>query len=301
MLEQKLKTALDESRLLILGAQIFFGFQFESVFQDRFLELLPGARAGLAGSLFFLVLSVALLIAPSLHHQIRFRGESRRDALRAATFYAGWSLLPLTLGIGLSAYVVFSLLFGSAVGVVTGASFTTISLLLLYGWGFLLKVMNNTEQQPMEKEKPTELKTKIEQLLTEARVIIPGGQALLGFQLIATLTKAFADLPGAMQILHAGGLCSVALAVGLLMTPAALHRIAFQGEDSARFYRIASRVVIVATIPLAAGTAADVGVVIWRVTEGAASATVAGAATFVLLIVMWLAYPLVRRGSAAAT
>jgi hypothetical protein len=34
--ESRLKTALDESRLLILGAQVLFGFQFEAVFQDRF-------------------------------------------------------------------------------------------------------------------------------------------------------------------------------------------------------------------------------------------------------------------------
>jgi hypothetical protein len=42
-----------------------------------------------------------------------------------------------------------------------------------------------------EMSNKTSLKSKIEQMLTEARVIIPGGQALLGFQLIATLTKAF--------------------------------------------------------------------------------------------------------------
>jgi hypothetical protein len=271
-----------------------FGFQFESAFQERFAELLPRARAGLAASLVLLVLSVGMLIAPSLHHQIRFRGESRRAALRVATFFAGWSLLPLTLGLGVSAYVVFSLLFGSAVGVATGAAFTVTSLLLLCGWGFFLREIHYVGPL-MKEEQPTELKTKIEQLLTEARVIIPGGQALLGFQFIATLTKAFADLPHAVQIIHAAGLCAVALAVTLLMTPAALHRIAFHGEDSARFYRIASRVVIAATVPLAAGTAADVGVVFWRVTEGAAAAVIAGAATFAVLIAMWLAYPFNRR------
>ncbi|XIA63269.1 hypothetical protein ACFIOY_29350 [Bradyrhizobium sp. TZ2] len=40
--------------------------------------------------------------------------------------------------------------------------------------------------------------TKIEQLLTEARGIMPGGQALLGFQFVATLTKAFETLPQAI-------------------------------------------------------------------------------------------------------
>jgi hypothetical protein len=31
-LDKKLKTALDESRLLILGAQVLFGFFFQAVF-----------------------------------------------------------------------------------------------------------------------------------------------------------------------------------------------------------------------------------------------------------------------------
>jgi hypothetical protein len=39
--ERKFKTALDEMRLLILGAQILFGFEFEAVFQEGFRELPP--------------------------------------------------------------------------------------------------------------------------------------------------------------------------------------------------------------------------------------------------------------------
>ena len=51
-----------------------------------------------------------------------------------------------------------------------------------------------------KEEEQTPLKTKIEQMLTEARVVIPGAQALLGFQLIAVLTKAFADLPEGCEL-----------------------------------------------------------------------------------------------------
>lgn len=40
-------------------------------------------------------------------------------------------------------------------------------------------------------ESPTPLHAKIEQSLTEARVILPGAQALLGFQLIVMMTRAF--------------------------------------------------------------------------------------------------------------
>jgi hypothetical protein len=37
-IERRQKTVLDESRLLILGAQVLFGFQFEAVFQELFAE-----------------------------------------------------------------------------------------------------------------------------------------------------------------------------------------------------------------------------------------------------------------------
>jgi hypothetical protein len=43
-LDRKLKTALDESRLLILGAQVLFGFLFQAVFQDLFKEVPAAVR-----------------------------------------------------------------------------------------------------------------------------------------------------------------------------------------------------------------------------------------------------------------
>jgi hypothetical protein len=57
----------------------------------------------------------------------------------------------------------------------------------------------------------TPLATKVEQLLTEARVIIPGAQALLGFQFIAMLTSGFDRLPPSVKAAHALALCLVAV------------------------------------------------------------------------------------------
>ena len=146
----------------------------------------------------------------------------------------------------------------------------------------------------------TPLKTKIEQMLTEARVIIPGGQALLGFQFVCTFNRSFKELPLSIQYVHAGGLCAVALAVLLLMTPAALHRIAFHGEDDASFFKIGSELVVAASIPLAAGIAADVAVVLFKVTESMGIAAVAGATALGVLVGVWLGYPIWRRNSAAS-
>jgi hypothetical protein len=91
--------------------------------------------------------------------------------------------LPLTLGLGASVFVVFEHLFGRTAGAIFGVTFTAGSLLLLYGLG--LAIRRPAGRKPMPEHAVTSLKTKIEQMLTEARVIIPGGQALLDFSLFA--------------------------------------------------------------------------------------------------------------------
>lgn len=290
-LESKLKTAMDESRLLISGAQVLFGFQFQAVFQELFEELGEGGRAVHCASLALWLITIGCLIAPASIHQIVYGGESRRGALEAATAMAGISLLPLTLGLGCSAFVVFDRMFGRSTAIAVGLTFTAVGLGLLYGLGIYLK--RGAKKMPPE-ERATPLKTKIEQMLTEARVIIPGGQALLGFQFVATLTRAFAQLPASVQIVHCAGLCAVALAVLILMTPAAVHRIAFHGEDNEDFFRTGSRLVTLAPLPLAAGIAADVLVVYYKVSENRTVAGSAGVVALLVLVWFWYGYPLWR-------
>jgi Family of unknown function (DUF6328) len=296
-LDKKLKTALDESRLLILGAQVLFGFAFQVVFQDLFKEAPTASQALQCAGLGFMLLSICLLIAPSLYHQIVFDGESRPGALAYASWFAGASLLPLTLGLGASVFVVFEHLFGRTAGAMFGLAFTAGSFLLLYGLGLALR--RPSGRKPMPDHAATPLKTKIEQMLTEARVIIPGGQALLGFQFVCTFARSFKELPPSIQYLHAAGLCAIALAVLLLMTPAALHRIAFHGEDDTSFFKIGSALVIAASVPLAVGIAAATAVVFFKVTESMGSASVAGATALCVLLGVWLGYPVWRRNLAA--
>src|SRR6478609_7258890 len=85
-LDAKLKTALDESRLLILGAQVLFGFAFQAAFQELFAEVNAAGRTMQILALGLLSLSVALLIVPSLYHQIACRGRTLHKALGVATF-----------------------------------------------------------------------------------------------------------------------------------------------------------------------------------------------------------------------
>jgi hypothetical protein len=80
-LERQLKIALDESRLLILGSQVLFGFQFNGIFQQQFDELPPLSRAFVCAGLTLIMLAVALLIAPSMDHRIIERGQDTTRVL----------------------------------------------------------------------------------------------------------------------------------------------------------------------------------------------------------------------------
>ena len=111
-LDKRIKTALDETRLLILGSQVLFGFLFESVFQNGF-EAIPHTSQYLAcAALALMVLSIGFLIAPSMQHRIVEVGQSSSRLERATSVLAGSSLLPFTVSLGLGLFIVFERIFG---------------------------------------------------------------------------------------------------------------------------------------------------------------------------------------------
>ena len=138
-------------------------------------------------------------------HQIVYEGESRRGALEAATRLCSASPFSLTVGLGASMYVVFRCAFGPTAGAMAGSVLTVATLTSLYGLGMALRMGRKAESPMMDAQGSTPLRTKIEQLLAEGRVIIPGGQALLGFQFVATLTGTFGTLPFAVKLIMRRG------------------------------------------------------------------------------------------------
>ena len=139
------------------------------------------------------------------------------------------------------------------------------------------------------------LHARIEQLLTEGRVILPGAQALLGFQLVIVLSDAFVKLPASSRLVHGFALLAIALTVVLLITPAALHRIVWAGEESDEFLRIGSCITILALLPLACGMTADAYVVFARITGTTMQAAIAAGLVLLVLLGFWYAWPLIDR------
>jgi hypothetical protein len=291
-LDNKLKTALDETRLLFLGGQVLLGFQFQAFFQDGFSTLAaPATYLSLSGVM-LMVLFMAPLVAPAMQHRLVECGNTSERLLRATTLYAGASLVPLAISLALATYIVIGRRYGMSAGVISGLVMGGACGLFWFG---IEAFVGWSEGEIQMKETPTPLATKVEQLLTEARVIIPGGQALFGFQFIAMLTKGFDQLPASSQLVHTAALCLIAMNVIVLMTPAALHRLSFAGEDSDTFLRLGSGLVIAAPLLLALGIAAELYVVFEKVLANSGLALMASLGGLLTLTVFWYIIPLILR------
>jgi hypothetical protein len=291
-LNRRVKAAMDETRLLVLGVQVLLGCEFQCFFQDGFETLSRGSKSISGVGLGLVIASLGLLVVPSMIHQIAEYGRSTARLVRTTNAFAGLGLVPLTAGLGLSAYVVLERHFGLGAGLAGGLG---LACLAGFGWfGLELMMGSQTKGLPVQASR-TPLSIRIEQLLTEARVIIPGAQALFGFQFIAMLTAGFDRLPQSAKIVHAVALLLIAVDVILLMTPAALHRLSFAGEDSDLFFRIGSGFVIASPAFLAGGIALEFYVVVLRAFEGEGWAWVGACLIFVALNTLWYAIPLAVR------
>jgi hypothetical protein len=136
---------------------------------------------------------------------------------------------------------------------------------------------------------------EIRHALTEIRMVLPGAQALLGFQFITLVLQEFEKLPGSMKTMHLVSLSMMALAVILLMTPAAYHRIAERGENTEHFHHFAGRMLLAALVPLGLGLAGDFYVVMWKVTSSHRVAASCTMALVVFIFGMWFGLPVYRK------
>jgi hypothetical protein len=68
-----------------------------------------------------IILSIAMLIASSMQHRLVEAGQSTPRLIRGTNRLTGVALLPLTIGLALSVYVVAQRTFGAAIGIAIAA------------------------------------------------------------------------------------------------------------------------------------------------------------------------------------
>lgn len=294
-LEKLLKTALDELRMQMLGAQVLFGFQFRSCFQEGFKDFLFATRAADAAALGLITVTLGFLVAAPAQHRLVERGRASARILAVTTRFAELALFPFALAMGCDFFVALSRYLGMQAALIGGIGAAAIALAVWYGLCLVLGRERKENTMETQIDGATSLHGKIEEMLTESRVILPGAQALLGFQFIVTLTKPFQQLPHAMQITHFAALASIALCIVLLIAPAAIHRMTFGGEDVERLHTIGSTIVTLALIPLVIGLTGDFYIATAMMLKDEAAALWSAGAILLLLISLWYVLPLFLR------
>ena len=289
--KERVKTSLSEVRTLVLGAQILLGFQYRAVLQPRFPELPLLTQDLHLAALALLVATVACLVAPTSFHHIASGGEATTRMNAYTKVMAMAALAPFALGIGLNVAVALSLQLGSGVAGALGAVAALAAALCWFGPALAAR-----RQAPPEEDEMISVKQKITELFTETRIVLPGIQALLGFQFASYLEGGFATLPAAAKAVNTASLLLLLLAMILLMTPAPYHRLAERGEDTAHFERIGVRLVLASLPLLALGIAGDVYVVVTAISGRAGGLALGMALACALgMLALWFGVPLAAR------
>jgi hypothetical protein len=133
-----------------------------------------------------------------------------------------------------------------------------------------------------------------ETLLDECRMVLPGIQALFGFQLIAVFSDGFdKKLSPFEQQLHVAAIALIALAIAIIMTPAAYHRHKGALEVTLRFIAVSTRLLLWAMTPLAVGICLEFYLVAHAVVPSPAIAWISGA-LFAIYLLLWFVLPRVK-------
>src|SRR3989442_7250250 len=132
-LSKKVKTALDETRMLILEAQILLRFEFVAAFSDGFDQLSGHSRHLEELALTLMVTSVALMITPGPYHRIVEGGRDSGAFHNVTAVIANLSLLPFALALGIDVFVSIERICGSTGALAAGIGAAAVALALWYG------------------------------------------------------------------------------------------------------------------------------------------------------------------------
>lgn len=285
---EKLQNALDEGRTLILGAQIIVGVLYRTVFEPGYDRFPRHSQLLVIGALVLVLAAFILLMAPVAYHRIVDRGENRPQ-LHSFVLAIMKLILPLfALSMGLTLYIATEKVDGLTLAAFTSITATGLALAMWSGVGSHRK---KSRSKPMKDAGEAEtLNDKIKHVLTEARMVLPGAQALLGFQFVTMLLDDFDRLPESSKQVHLISLLATALSTVLLMAPAAHHRIVEQGANTEAFHRLAGRYIVWSMVPLALGITGDFFVVMRKVTSSVALAAISAALLLAASYGLWFGY-----------
>jgi len=150
--------------------------------------------------------------------------------------------------------------------------------------------------QPAEKQIYREtLEEEATHTTDEARMLLPGVQAVLGFQLVAVTNQRFVLFTPVEQALYLAAFLLLALAMGLIMAPAAYHRQAERGMVTRRFVDLSSMLLTLAMVPLIAAFCLDAYLVARLILEERTMSAIVAGIVAIVLAGLWYGLPAICR------
>jgi hypothetical protein len=138
-LNRELIELLNELRVALPGVQVLFAFLLVLPFQNRFRDLDRLDRSVYFAALATTALSSVLLIAPSMHHRLRFRSRNKDEIVFTANKLAIAGMTSMAVAISLSLYLVSDFLYGGIAGVATAVAALVAFALVWYVLPYALR------------------------------------------------------------------------------------------------------------------------------------------------------------------
>lgn len=128
-------------------------------------------------------------------------------------------------------------------------------------------------------------------------MVLPGIQALFGFQLIAVFNDGFAQkLSTVQQQIHFVSIVLTVIAIALVMTPAALHRQIDPLAVTRRFIRSSTILLILSMFPLAISICLEIYLIAQIITRLYWLSLLTAAGLFLLFLSLWTILPHTEKG-----
>jgi hypothetical protein len=295
-LQTKIQNVLDEIRILILSAQVLLSFQYYAAFQRGFAELPRALQLAKLGALILSLATLALLLTPVSFHRIVEDGRPTSAMHRFATRMMTPALLPFGVALAIDIFVAAWMTAGRTAAWAFGIGVVAVATFAWWGGEAIARRRHGPSQGRGDHgQEDEETRNRVQQVLTEARVVLPGAQAIFGFGFSAVLSDAFRELPDSSKLAHLTALVFVTLSIVLLIAPAAYHRIVEEGENTEHFVGFAGRLITAAMVPLAIGISLDFFVVTRKIVGSFAAGVTGGVSALAVFFGMWFGYTAAKR------
>lgn len=152
--------------------------------------------------------------------------------------------------------------------------------------------MTTATERRTKKESKIQEEDRYKFVLEEARTVLPGLQALFGFQLITVFNPKFDKMIPFDQQAYWVALILITISMCLLMTPAAYDRQTKCHHDPKHFERVATVLITCALFPFMLAMSIDAYIVTREMFHSESMALSTGLTLLTIFGVLWYGFPL---------